>query len=108
MPPSFPTRLQTRIPPIQTDPRLRGMDPTAVPGGTPMQPGSRFGALLAGGLGGIGKGMMTQDFRRAYEAGQGGVEGIQKEMMGNDELLARFKSLLDEGFRERMMTRSMT
>lgn len=99
MPPYFPSRLQTGSPPLQTDPRLRSMDPTAVPGGGPPggQPGSRFGALLAGGLGGMGQGMMTPEFRRAYQAGQGGVEEAQtqidqrqKELLTNSDAVDRF------------------
>ena len=115
MPPPFPPRLRTGIPPtIQTDPRLRTMDPNAVPGGVPpggrpgLGRGQRFGALLAGGLGGIGEGIMTPEFRQAYQLGAGGVEGAQKQLTGDEDLMAKFKSLLDEGFRERTMKGTMT
>ena len=92
MPPLFPPRLQTGIPSTyQTDPRLRTMDPTAVPGGAPpggksgMGRGRRFGALLAGGLGGLGQGMMSPEFRRAYQLGAGGVEDVETSMKAMDK-----------------------
>ena len=87
MPPPFPPRLQTGIPPtLQTDPRLRTMDPTAVPGGGPsggpprMGRGRRFGALLAGGFSGLGQGIMAPEFYQAYRRGAGGVQGAETMM----------------------------
>ena len=58
--------------------------------------GQRFGALLAGGLGGMGQGMMSPEFRKSYQLGAGGVERAETMMDQATKRRAKQARLLRE------------
>ena len=58
--------------------------------------GRGFGALLAGGLGGMGQGMMSPEFRRAYQLGAGGVEEAQGGLDLQTKLRQQYQRDRDE------------
>ena len=70
--------------------------PTASTAMSGMGRGQRFGALLAGGLGGMGQGMMSPEFRKSYQLGAGGVEGAETMMDQATQRRAKQARLLRE------------
>ena len=74
--------------------------PTASTAMSGMGRGQRFGALLAGGLGGMGQGMMSPEFRKSYQLGAGGVEEAETMMDAQEKVRQQYQRDRDE-FTER-------